>query len=330
MTAAPIIKPSHPVQGFASALVGRGSVLKLAAVCMVMSPLACSVNAKKDGPTALGSRDHDAASVEDVGSISEGGFDLGTFEVSSEVGDPGSDCTEENKQIYVVTQEKELYRFSPAKLDISKIGNLTCNSFGATPFSMAVDRKGVAWILYSDGHIFKVSTKDASCSPTSFMHDQLGYATFGMAFVADSAGSTTETLFVADYLGKGLAKIDTSSLILSTVGPYVGTTGAAELTGTGSARVFGFFNHNPIDIAELNKGTGALMTIRSVPGVAIGSGWAFAHWGGDFWLFTSPSGSSQVTQYNLTTGASKVVKSGLGFVIVGAGVSTCAPLTLPK
>ena len=38
------------------------------------------------------------------------------------------------------------------------------SKYGATPNSMAVDRSGTAWVNYSDGRLFKVSTKDAKCT----------------------------------------------------------------------------------------------------------------------------------------------------------------------
>lgn len=241
-----------------------------------------------------------------------------------------SDCAEENKDIYVVTESEELYRFAPATLTFTKVGTLSCPSDFATPFSMAVDRKGTAWVLYNDGKLYRVSTKDASCTATSFATGQHGFDTFGMAFVSDSPGSTTETLYVADYAATGLGKVDTTSLKLDFVGPYGSGGGAGELTGRGDARLFAFFEGSPTRVAELDKSTGKIMSMKNVTGLTVGSGWAFAHWGGSYWLFTAPSGSSQVTEFDFDTGTSKTVKSGLGFVIVGAGVSTCAPTERPK
>jgi hypothetical protein len=63
--------------------------------------------------------------------------------------------------------------------------------------------------------------------------------------------------------------------------------------------------------------------------VDIGSAWAFAFWGGDFWLFTAPGVASRVDRYRPSDGSTVTMKSNVGFNIVGAGVSTCAPLTSP-
>jgi hypothetical protein len=57
----------------------------------------------------------------------------------------------------------------------------------------------------------------------------------------------------------------------------------------------------------------------------MGSGWAFAFWGGDFWVFTAPAGDSRITRFRPSDGSVTTVVDSLGAIIVGAGVSTCAP-----
>jgi hypothetical protein len=245
---------------------------------------------------------------------------------------PPSVCTENNRQIYLVTKENDLYRFAPESLALTRVGRLDCASGLATPFSMAVDRVGTAWVLFSDGHLFKVSTTDARCTPTAFEPGQQGFTRFGMAFATDGAGG--ESLFAADGEGEGLATIDTSTLSLSFVGSYQGAASTGELTGTGSGRLFAFFEKAPPAnlprIVELDRESGRITDEKGLAGTEIGAGWAFAHWGGDFWLFTAPGSRSQVDLYEYTTGETRTVLRDLDFVIVGAGVSTCAPVTRPK
>jgi hypothetical protein len=60
--------------------------------------------------------------------------------------------------------------------------------------------------------------------------------------------------------------------------------------------------------------------------------WAFSFWGGDFYLYTSPDGTTDSTVTHYTTGDGGIDTSYVndtGMVIVGAGVSTCAPTTQP-
>ena len=59
------------------------------------------------------------------------------------------------------------------------------------------------------------------------------------------------------------------------------------------------------------------------------SNFAFAFWGGDFWLFVGPGSKTDVFQYKPANGQTKLVQT-TSAVIVGAGVSTCAPTKPPS
>lgn len=271
---------------------------------------------------------------DDAGNLHGGGGDGGLDPTGDgggfNPGDPpadNSDCDEDSKQIFVVTLENLLYRFEPVALKMVKIGNLSCPaSPGSTPFSMAVDRKGVAWVNYTDGGVFNVSTKDAACTPTGYKPGQAGFKTFGMAFVAEKG--KPESLYVSDYDQKGIGRIDTAALKLSFVGSY-GAMGPAELTGTGAARMFALFSTST-SVGELDRTSAKLLGKKPVPGLTVGIAFAFAHWGGDFWLFTSNlPGSTTITQFAYDTGTA-TVKGKVPFTVVGAGVSTCAPTARPK
>ena len=247
-------------------------------------------------------------------------------------------CSEEAKQVYVVSEQYDLYKFEPDKLAFTKIGRLACPASGATPNSMAVDRSGTAWVNYSDGRLFKVSTKDANCTATTFQPGQSGMVKFGMAFASNAAGSQEETLFVSGIQdstfndgGKGLAKIDLGTLKLTPVSDYDGALAkkGAELTGTGDGRLYGFFTTFPdATLAKIEKASAATSESKALEGVFTGTAWAFSFWGGDFWFYTSSGQPSSVTRLHAQTGELEVVKQDVGgFRIVGAGVSTCAPLT---
>jgi len=72
------------------------------------------------------------------------------------------DCPVEARPIYVVDAtvagnraDFKLLRFEPEQATFTAIGQLDCPSArDATPFSMSVDRRGRAWVLYSSGEIF--------------------------------------------------------------------------------------------------------------------------------------------------------------------------------
>jgi hypothetical protein len=261
----------------------------------------------------------------------EGGGLFGDGGIQGSGGGLPTGCSDEAKLVYIIGSDNRFYSFYPPTLDVSLKGVLKCPAPFATPFSMAVDRSGIAWVLFSNGKIYHVDVKTVACTATSYVANQAGFTRFGMGFVSNSPGSADETLYVADYNGKGLAKIDTTTLQLTPIGPWDQFPPiAAEFTGTGDARLYGFFNVTPINIAEIDKQSGKVISQAPQPTIKIGSGWAFAFWGGDFWLFTSPSGSTQIDRYSPAMGTTMTVKTSLGTNIVGAGVSTCAPVEPPK
>ncbi len=253
-----------------------------------------------------------------------------TFDGSTD--SPTNDCSAASQLVYVVSQENSLYSFDPAALMFTKVGDLDCPvSGGFQPFSMAVDRHGSAWVLYTGGKIWKVDITNAHCTSINYQPDQHGFQTFGMGFSTNGMNSTDETLYLANYSGSGLASLDTTTLMVTPLGQYDSIHASAELTGTGDGRLFGFFETPTIQIAEIDKTNSHIISKHPEPSINIGSAWAFAFWGGSFWLFTNPSGNgSQVDQYDPVAGTTNTVVQDVGgFSIVGAGVSTCAPITPP-
>ena len=255
----------------------------------------------------------------------------------------GDDCSAEAKLIYVVDQDRTLSSFNPQLLNAPNgpfvdLGRLTCPAAtGAEPFSMAVDRDATAWVIYDSGELFTVNVKQLplDCVKTGFM-PQLSVAKFGMGFVANTPGSKDETLFISgsDY---GSSLSSTHFGTLSTVPPYAITLlsmlpGAPELTGTGDAKLWAFSpNVMPPKVARLSKANGAIESAFEAPGLAgTPRAWAFAFWGGDFFIFleraTDPS--TKVWKMNGATGALTEVAADTGRSIVGAGVSTCAPVQI--
>jgi hypothetical protein len=250
------------------------------------------------------------------------------------------------KLIYVIDNTHELWSFNPAdNYALTKIGTVSCPStFGAgvTPFSMSVDRNARAWVLYSSGELFQVSTADASCSRTDFEAGQAGYEVFGMGFVTKTSGSNDEILYIASgstsSLGgsasSSLAEIDPGSLELTTVGELPTGDQSPELTGTGDAQLYAYYpGAQNSFIARIDKTTGESTKTWPLPALTGSvSAWAFAHWGGKFYVFVTTGGvlesNSQIIEFDPQSGKSVPIRDHLPSEIVGAGVSTCAPLVI--
>lgn len=266
--------------------------------------------------------------------------------------------------IYVVDQTYRLVAFDPRLIGSGSspyrvIGQLNCPNPGtslqpgggtATPFSMAVDRNAVAWVLYGSGKLFQVSTTDASCQATPFVPSQnVGgqrWDLFGMGYVTDAAGGDTEKLWIGggdvDAQTSGsLGWIDSTSYAVNRVAA-VGPSAeySAEYSGLGDATLWAFFPDtvNNAFVQQIDKATGAGVGQQLTFDLAAAGrqvqAWAFAQWGGTFYVFVTTvdalGGSANATVHalNRSTGAHTVPLENQQYVVVGAGVSTCAPVVI--
>src|SRR5262249_22001907 len=105
-------------------------------------------------------------------------------------------------------------------------------------------------------------------------------------------------------------------------------------------QMFGFFpGDTTAFVQELSKSNGSLVNAAqkwSIPG-GLGAGkivraWAFAQWGEKFYVFVTTDDDGMGTNLNSTvhsidrtTNANVLGLQNLPYMIVGAGVSTCAP-----
>src|SRR5690606_36088625 len=108
------------------------------------------------------------------------------------------DCPDaEALLVYTITSTYDLQSFNPDTGQFRTIGHISCTApSGQSPFSMAVDRTGVAYVLFTDNLIYRVSTATAACIGTSYASGQSGFLRFGMGFATDTNGPT-ETLYVS-------------------------------------------------------------------------------------------------------------------------------------
>jgi hypothetical protein len=271
------------------------------------------------------------------GGMSSGGSGGGTPTGST-------DCSEEAKLVYLVSSDRTFSSFNPKLLPAAKaitdLGTLNCNS-GGSPFSMSVDRDAVAWVLYQNdpgtpSELFRVEIRNSlKCTKVDFKAPEQ-FTVFGMGFVSDAPGSSAEKLYIAGV--PEVAPGNNSKLgILSTSAPYgiseVGdTVGSPELTGTGDAKLWAFSpDSKPPVVNQLDKQTGKpSKTFEAASLQGNPRAWAFAFWGGDFFVFLQRERERSTTVHRVkgADGALSTALADIGRTVVGAGVSTCAPVDI--
>jgi hypothetical protein len=74
--------------------------------------------------------------------------------------------------VYLISSENELFSFYPPTLAFSKIGDIACpDTTQGTPWSMAVDRLGTAYSVFSDGfsgksaRLMRRASRRLTCRP---------------------------------------------------------------------------------------------------------------------------------------------------------------------
>jgi hypothetical protein len=266
-------------------------------------------------------------------------------------GDGGTNingCSTASQLVYVVDENYELSSFDPTTKTFTDVGSLEslCDDPGGMPFSMGVDRNANAYVLYDDHTLYQVtgiSSGTLACTATSWASPQ-NMDLFGMGFSTTAAGGTTDQLYIAGGADDGTGSIDTtgnSSLDTVDVSAYtaqqVGTVkGTPELTGTSAAELWGFFpDATKPRIDNINKTSGAAISTYSLSAIkGDPEAWAFAAYGGDLWIFLMKDEEDSTTVYQIggpmdaAPGTIKSTTPTNGRVIVGAGVSTCAPTVL--
>ena len=291
--------------------------------CGLLLVCACSAAGDDSGfePSSSGSgASGSGASGSTGGELNIGGMGTG--------GGAGGDCSEEAKRIYLVSVEHGLYSFDPNVPGLGAynlVGTLSCPS-ASDPQSMAVDRGGTAWVFYSDGQLFQVSTLDASCAPTSYQHPvQQPFNQLGMGFTATVPDSTDEVLYVISP-NFGLSTIDIGTMAVSQTNTLVM---AAELTGGIDAKLF-MFAADTAGLSEIDLTSLSQAPIHTFSELSGTTAWAFARYAGLFYMFTSPGTPTTTTIYDPTTDSSMVRDASIGFTVVGAGQSTCVPPPPPE
>lgn len=241
--------------------------------------------------------------------------------------------------VYLLSSDKKLLSFEPrndtAANAIQSRGAINCPT-SSSPNSMSVDRRAYAWLNFDDGKLYKIPTNNpATCADSTYQKDATMTAKVGMGFTSDTAGSKAETLFLATMVNPSqlwkVNPLETPNIKPVKVGTFAANVTSPEMTGTGAAELFAYFpatdaNHR---IIRVDKATGQANLTWSLPPLATSPGaWAFAHWGGRYYVFVTENTVNRVYRWDPNaTGTAKWVRvqDNLPYRIVGAGVSTCAP-----
>jgi len=297
--------------------------------------LACSASKETDADTL---HTDSGTGLQLDGGSDETGFEIdGATEAG---GGTPSDCSAAATFVYVLDSDNTLFKFDPkiaSKSAFTRIGVVNCGT-GTSPNSMAVARDGTAYVDLMQSSsckgVYKVDIKTAECKgATSFTCGSSGFGQFGMGYSTNSAGTTAETLYIGDTNASKMATLDPATGAVAVVGTLPAS--GPEFTGNAAGELWAFMPQaSTPKVAQIDKATGAAIKTFNLTAlkssiVISPSAWAFAFWGGDYYIFLQGDLDSSTNVWKMTaTGSVTKYIPDTGFRIVGAGVSTCAPLSI--
>lgn len=238
---------------------------------------------------------------------------------------PEEDCEDTSDLVYVIERDNdEIKLFDPQTLTFETLGTLDCDDW-SRPGSMAVNRQGSAFVRYSDDTLYEVDLDTLACAPVPYSRPG-GFGSFGMGFSTETDGTWREELYVAD--ADTLGVLDAADWVIDAVGTL---PSQSELSGTAEGELWAFLPlESPAALVSVDPDTGreqSRLGLAGFPDPSILDAFAFAAWGGEFYLFVRTYGMGNSTNvYRVdASGNLTLERERVGFDVVGAGVSTCAP-----
>lgn len=242
------------------------------------------------GDTEL--RPSDAGRMADAGAADGGPVDA----ARPDGGDEACTCPEgpHTENIYLMSAEGEVWRFDPRTNEFAFVVGPVCA--GQSPFSMAVDLDGVAWINIAESRaVLTLDLLDPGpCTESPYVRTDPDYGLFGTSFASRSALDVCAELYVMTYSGDGAFDEGTDLGKIGVIDPESGelTTltnvdfDGGELTGTGDGRLFAFTGVDPVKLVEYERASGAVLATTPLEGVRKTNASAIAFFGGDLFIFT--------------------------------------------
>jgi hypothetical protein len=245
--------------------------------------------------------------------------------------DAGATCPpgDGGSTAYLVAESGEFYSFDLSLSSAVPLGRLTCAATpGASPFNMAISEDGAAYVLYSDGNLFRIDPHTLACTSTPFQQNQLGFASNVAIAIASSGGS--EKFFVygangpisCENFSQYLAASDLSTFVLREVGPIAPNPGVGyppAMTGDAFGRLFS--SDAAGNLLEIDPTSGGVLG-EDYTGLEAVTAWALLASGNELYFFTQSTGI--ISRYDLVTRGVTSIGS-VGEAIAGAAVAPCLP-----
>jgi hypothetical protein len=229
----------------------------------------------------------------------------------------GDACADGADSVYVFDDEGRIQLFEPdgpVEQRFRVIATPECPD--TQPQTMALDHRGVAWLLYSSGRLFTIRLPDGACEETTYQHPGMGDV-MGMTFTAASSGSKKERLFISDRKGLYEVKLPSLEAVLVDASVPVG-----ELAGGPDGLLFHLDMEHGM-LSELDMKSFARRSVHAF-GPTRGAFTLLRHRRGFFYFAADPGGPSHI--YRWSPRSAETIDLGTapdGIRVLGRAQSVC-------
>jgi hypothetical protein len=241
-------------------------------------------------------------------------------------------CDAGAREVWLLSDLGQLFGFYPETLTVEARARVNC---GPPLNSMTVSRRNVGYASAHEGGLFTVDLLTGFCMPTPFDPVRYGITSYGMGFVADPVPAG-ERLYVVphDALDRVniLGTIDVyGTFDFTEIGRFEPPLPPTEVSGTSDGRLYAVHVGDASTNGEaflIDKTSGAVLDRFELPiDRRVYHAFHFAFWRGSFYIFIAYETDLHSRVIRYTPGDRQAEEIAIVEpIVVGAGVSTCAPL----
>ena len=218
-----------------------------------------------------------------------------------------------------------LYQFNPSTFNLTSLGRLSCSNNTGDVYSIAVQRSGIIWALFTDGKLYRYSIGLKQCSATTFAANQSSVFVFTMTFLRN-VPDNSERFVINKQNGRpnALGLINLNTLSLTTINTFSNLSSYGDLAGTADGRLFSVIDTDSYTIARIDP-TNATTLDRYPLNISVKGAYAtyaFAAVNTQFYFFEGNGNYTDIYIFDPATNTT-TTRSRIPQVIYSATASSC-------
>jgi hypothetical protein len=233
---------------------------------------------------------------------------------------------------YVMVAGGTVFNLNPSSLEMQSLGVVNCDA-NADPVAFSATAADTAYILYTDGGLYRANLQTLACQGTPYLPNQIGFT--GRLGITVGSGDEADRLYVYGQAATPtLGVSDLSTFRLFQVGPVtpIPAQPAVDVKTDAYGRLFTLATDGTL--SQLDPATGVVLGLDATgfAGQSRGdtngvNGTALMAYDGQLYFFGGQAGG--VSRYDLAT-KSLFPVGAVNQLVVGASASPCMSAPTPS